>query len=479
MKTHKLNLIIIFIFTLSLYGYFIKPLDWNSASRLSLVKAIVEEKRLEIDTYQETEFKSGDVAYYNGHYYSDKAIGTSILGALVYFPISELFGLVPKELFIMVLTLLTISVPSALIAPLIYSFALRITNDKWSAFLIMLSISIGTPIFPYAGIFYGHTLAATLAFTIFYIWLRINQFRKPITYNLIRLSGFLIGFLILTEYTTVIIAIILVGYMAFITRKSQTFWNIKTILQFGLGGLIPFLLFASYNWICFGSPFSLGYANELLPGFKEVRGEGVMGIGVPDSKALLYMTIHPLVGIFTVSPILLVGLVGAIKMYKEPNWRTEFLVTMSILTLYFLAIAGVQDWWGGDAFTVRYLIPALPFFAIFMVFFNKKYNFITFCITSLSFFQMFVVSAIPYEFFGQYIRDTVQQSHIAPWNTSLFYNELLPRFLHNRLAFSWGGYFFDIKSWYFNSIILLTISSIMLYAFYITNKRHPSASSNI
>ena len=92
MNLHKINLFLVFLVTITFYGYFIRPLDYNIASRLGLVKAIVEEGNLSIDRYHEGEFFTLDKAFFNGHYYSDKAIGASLLGALVYLPIYELNG---------------------------------------------------------------------------------------------------------------------------------------------------------------------------------------------------------------------------------------------------------------------------------------------------------------------------------------------------------------------------------------------------
>ena len=175
MSFRKLEQIIIFLIALSFYGYFIRPADWNIASRLGLVKAIVEEKRLVIDSYHEGEFNTGDKAYVNGHYYSDKAIGASLLGALAYSPI---YGLVRQplhgQLFIILVTVLAISIPSALLAPLLYTTALRVVKEKWMALTIALCISLATPIFPYAGAFYGHSLAAVLAFSVFFLWMEVN-----------------------------------------------------------------------------------------------------------------------------------------------------------------------------------------------------------------------------------------------------------------------------------------------------------------
>ena len=230
MSFHKINLFIIFLIALTFYGYFIKPLDGNISSRLGLVKAIVEEKRFVIDTYHEGVLETIDKAYVNGHYYSDKAPGASLLGALVYLPIYGLIGQsLSTELFIMLVTALAISIPSAILAPLFYSLALRIVKEKWIALVIALCISLSTPIFVYGGAFYGHSLAAVLAFSIFFLWVEVRQFNAQITSNRLFLSGLLIGCMVLTEYPTLIIALILIGFMIWVVQSKQLSWNWKTM----------------------------------------------------------------------------------------------------------------------------------------------------------------------------------------------------------------------------------------------------------
>lgn len=472
LNLHKISLFIIFFITLAFYGYFIKPLDGNIASRLGLVKAIVEEKRLVIDSYHVGEFDTIDKAYVNGHYYSDKAPGASLLGALVYAPIYALVGQqMPTELFIMLVTALAISIPSALLAPLLYSVALRVVKEKWIALSIALCISLGTPIFPYAGAFYGHSLAAVLAFSIFFLWLEVNQFNARMTHNRLFLSGFLIGLMVLIEYPTLIIAIILIGYMMSVIRSKQISWDWKTVGRFLAGGAIPLITFLSYNWICFGSPLETGYANESLQEFQDVHREGLMGIGWPNPITLLYMTIHPRQGIFLQSPILLLAIGGAILMWMERKWRTEFVVVTATILVYFLAISGLKIWWGGDAFTVRHLIPVLPFFGIFLLFLPRKYNPLLLGVGLLSIFQMLVASATTYRPFDRFIREALAQGFSFSWESSFIYHRLLRRLLNNRMGFTWGHYLFELESWYLNLAIPLLTAALLLIVFYFVNRQ--------
>jgi hypothetical protein len=469
---HKINLFIIFLITFTFYGYFIKPVDGNISSRLGLVKAIVEEKRFIIDTYQAAEFETIDKAYVNGHYYSDKAPAASMLGALVYLPIYESISQsLSTELFIMLVTALAIGLPCAILAPLLYSLALRIVKEKWIALVIALSISLGTPIFVYAGAFYGHSLAAVLAFSIFLLWLEVSQFNAQVTLSRLLLSGLLIGFMVLTEYPTLIIALILIGYMIWVIRSRQIPWDWKTVGWFFAGGAIPLIIFMSYNWICFGSPLEVGYANESLSEFQAVHSEGIMGIGWPNPETLLYMTIHPMQGLFLQSPILLLSLIGGWTMLRqEKKWQTEFVVVALIILIYFLAISGLKIWWGGNAFTVRHLIPVLPFFGVFLIFLPRKYYPLLIGFGLLSFFHMLVASATTYHPFDELIRGTLAQGFNFSWNTSLLYGKLLPRLLHNNMGLTWGQTLFRLVSWYFNILLPILTAFILLVVFYFVGR---------
>jgi hypothetical protein len=471
---HKTNLVIIFLITLLFYGYFIRPGDWNIDSRFALVKAIVEEGRLTIDSY---EFETGDKAYINGHYYSDKAIGASILGALVYLPFYEINGgPLPLELFTILITFFAVSVPTALLSPMFYSLALRITGKKWLALILTLCISLTTPLFPYAGAFYGHSLAATIAFSVFFLWVEVNQFEARITPARLFASGFLIGFMIITEYTTIMIAMFLMGYIIYIALSKQMPVNSKNIGCFLVGGAIPLIVLLSYNWICFGSPLSLGYSHEYLEKYRDFHNTGIMGFSWPNAMTLLYMTIHPMQGIFLQSPILLFAIPGFVMMKWETKFRVELIFCTLTILVYFLAVSSLDWWWGGDAFAARHLIPVLPFFGMALISAAKKYLPFLISLGLVSFFQMLVASATLYHSFNIYSMKILSQPFTLSWENSLLYRELLRKLLHNTLVYSWGHYFFGLESWYFNFSIPILSAIILIIVFYFVNRRESDLS---
>ena len=63
------------------YGFFQQVPAWNEYSRYDLVRALVDQGTTRIDSYQDN---TGDKAFFQGHWYSDKAPGSALLGGPVY-----------------------------------------------------------------------------------------------------------------------------------------------------------------------------------------------------------------------------------------------------------------------------------------------------------------------------------------------------------------------------------------------------------
>lgn len=86
----QLNLLFFLIHLLA-YAYLFHFNDWNSNSRFGLTMAMLERGTLSIDAYHDSpDWQTGDKSLFNGHYYSDKAPGTSFAGALLFLPIFEI-----------------------------------------------------------------------------------------------------------------------------------------------------------------------------------------------------------------------------------------------------------------------------------------------------------------------------------------------------------------------------------------------------
>ncbi|MGC9042083.1 MAG: hypothetical protein ACP5MJ_21535, partial [Roseiflexus sp.] len=87
--------ILLFLLLLACYAYFPpRWADWNQNSRLNLTLAIVDDGSFQIDRFVAN---TGDYAKYNGHYYSDKAPGTSFLAVPVYAAVRPLLQTAPVQ----------------------------------------------------------------------------------------------------------------------------------------------------------------------------------------------------------------------------------------------------------------------------------------------------------------------------------------------------------------------------------------------
>src|SRR4029078_8754745 len=71
----------LFALVFGTYAYFYQAGGWNQNSRFDLTRAVVEQGTLSIDAFQEN---TGDKALRDGHWYTDKAPGLSLLAVPAY-----------------------------------------------------------------------------------------------------------------------------------------------------------------------------------------------------------------------------------------------------------------------------------------------------------------------------------------------------------------------------------------------------------
>jgi hypothetical protein len=146
---HVRDVLLVFVVLAFGYTYFHQDPSWNGNTRLGLTFAMVREGRVTIDSYYaRSGTKTGDTSFFNGHYYSDKAPGSSILGALMYLPFNAVERLGGFELSVGFLkhwlTVLTIGLPSALAGTLMYLLARAVVGNRLYAFIATLAIALGT-----------------------------------------------------------------------------------------------------------------------------------------------------------------------------------------------------------------------------------------------------------------------------------------------------------------------------------------------
>ncbi len=373
-----------FIFVFLLIPYiFILPrwADWNVNSRMDLVLAIADQNTLAIDAYYQN---TGDYAYYNEHFYSDKAPGSSFaalpfylafkyaggrtlaelaapriqnsaLGATLF---SEGRGLIAESVYffsaLVFVTCFTSAVPSALLGVLLYRLAQEWANSQWAALIGALAFGLATPAFAYANNLYGHQLSAFLLFGGFCTAYRVTRGKRLLFYA--ALTGLALGTALITEYPT---GLIVVGIGLYALFK----WRSPRLVAIACAaGILPLLLMAGYNWSIFQTPLPVGYLYSPL--YQDLHKQGLISLTYPKLGTLVELAFGTQRGLFLLSPFLLLAVPGFYFMARQRELRSEFLVTLWSVVSFFLFNSSSEMWQGGFAVGPRYLVPMLPFLAL-------------------------------------------------------------------------------------------------------------------
>ncbi len=249
----------LFLTFLIIYAVFARVDGWIENSRLDLTRAIVDEGRFTIDSYANN---TGDRAYYNGHYYTDKFPGASFIAVPFYFVYKNIIGvpsindnfysynLDPVYLgMVYFVIVFTSALFSALTVILIFKISKYFTKNKFHRYIVAIAYGLGTIAFSQATLFFGHPITTFFLFGSFYLIFRMKKEKKD---DNSFLAGLLSGMAFLIEPASVVV-IFGLG-MLVLSLKS---FNILIKFILGLAFIISFLFM--YNDICFDSPFSVSY----------------------------------------------------------------------------------------------------------------------------------------------------------------------------------------------------------------------------
>ncbi len=340
------------------YATLIQSFSWNQTSHYDLIRSLNVE-RTTIDQYQQN---TGDKAYYKGHFYSARAPGLALM-ALPFYDTLNLVGAEswtnahvappnhPGDEMIYLVGLWANVLPGLLLLLLVWRVADRFEPGYGAAAAVALGL--GTMVLALSTLLFSHVFSAFLGFGAFALMLRERE--GPPSAMLLAVAGLAMGYAVVSEYPLFFVAAVLGLYLLsrrdaltapLIARRAGAY------IAGGIVGIVPLLL---YNHYAFHSWTHLAYSS--IPR----QQKGFFGISLPSPKVFVTLLLDSR-GLLTISPILILGALGTVLLYKRGK-RAEALTITGICLCYVGYNSGYYLPFGGGFMGPRFLTTMLPFLA--------------------------------------------------------------------------------------------------------------------
>jgi hypothetical protein len=339
------------------YATMIQSFSWNQTSHYDLIRSLDVEKT-NIDQFQEN---TGDKVLYKGHWYSARAPGLALFELPFYDTLKGLDAekwtrsseaLRGEDEMVYLLGLWGNVLPGLLLLLLVWRVADRFEPGYGAAAAVALGL--GTMVLPLSTLLFSHVFTAFLGFAAFALMLRERD--GPPAPSLLALAGLAIGYAVGSEYPLFFVGAVLGLYL--LSRRDT--WSVRGVLTRagayiggGILGIVPLLL---YNHYAFHSWTHLAYSD--VPR----QQKGFFGIDLPSLKVLATLLLDSR-GLLTISPVLIMGAVGAVLLYRRGK-RAEALTIGGVCLCYVGYNSGYYLPFGGGFMGPRFLTTMLPFLAV-------------------------------------------------------------------------------------------------------------------
>ena len=365
-EIRRVRLLSVALFLCYAYFFYLGG-NWNVESRHAQIYALAERGTLVIDSYPFLPPGGGDAAKFEGHYYSDKLLGPSLVAVPFYLPLRHLLSAAGLDergavYFALRLTnLITNAFPSALLGGALYLFLAHLGISAGLRVWLALAYGLGTLAFPYSTLLFGHQLAAVaVGFAFMLLWLQRTEWssRRALV------AGALLGFAAISDVMGLFLALILGIYAISIAAQHGAGGGAvaRRIAPPALLALAIFSIQLIANWSSFGSPLTFPHVYHAQAAFRARHTAGLFGLHPPQLYPLYQLTVGPWRGLFYGSPVLLLSLPGLVLLGRK--FRAEAVLIAASYFAVLLIHSGYENWTTGSAYGPRYQIVALPLLLI-------------------------------------------------------------------------------------------------------------------
>lgn len=350
----------------------------------ALTQAMTEEKRVEIDTFIKWTYFT-DYATHNGHFYSDREPGVSLIGIPTYIlakalaskatlPYNGKVSHVDNDSKIQALTYLSTIMISSLGIVFAYLIGKQLKLSDLSSLFIAFSIGLGTLFWKYSFSFYREPIFASFLFfgLFYYIKSLINKKKSSLM-----LCGFFSTCSLLFDYSKFfIIPIFFLFLLIWMSKK-------KDIVFFIAGCIPPLLLIFTYNYLAFENIFTNPHLHKTYFIWMQNPSNlfraplvlstyiNLFNIGPVPKEALHFFwdkpyinyqmgaswaTINSYKGIFIQTPVLFLACFGFIEGWKK---NIKYIVPILVIAItIILVISKHTVFWSGNTYDTRYFLAA-------------------------------------------------------------------------------------------------------------------------
>lgn len=448
--------ILLFLMLWGTFAYFRQGEGWNPNTRLALTYALVERGSARIEAYwREPGMYTNDVAVVGQQVYSDKIIGTSLLGIPAFAVVhmvervrGSAFSFETRRYFT---TLFSVGLLAAAAGVVMRRVLMLICTGRprnaTGATSIVLLMFFGTQLLFYSTIFMAYLPTVFFELALLYSierWRTAEPSRAPRWFT----WGLLAGAALLCEYTALFVVAPLLIYAMFIaSRREDSELRLAALARLGVGCVLPLLPFFVYLFVVFGR-LSIPYQYEFDPMFRWFMSQGVMGTRAPRPFVLYLITVHPYRGFFFHSPYLLLVIPGFYLMLRSGRKAVPAsALGVTILAAFIVLLvfnSGYYMWWGGWSFGARIVIPALALLCVPLHFVWTSGRWVPAATLLLALPAVFVHTVV--QSVDPQVRDLNQYtpldnllypeaSHPYVWTFPVF---VLPDFLSGRLQANFG-----------------------------------------
>lgn len=340
---------------LYVFPYFPRIHSANELPRVYLVKAIVDDGTVAIDSGVKEWGPTADVSPSGGHQYSNKAPGSSFLAVPAY-AVAKAIASPGLAGSLWVCRVFAGILPMLAFLWLLWGFLERFAPDPAIRRLVLVAYALGSMAMTYSLLFYSHQLGAVCVGSAWILALDVADGRRGRPAMV--LAGALAGGALLVDYQAVFAAVpVAVLVIAKLWREPRIELA-KTVGAALAGAAVPVMALLLYHDIAFGSPFRTGY--DASESFAVYHQQGFLGITKLRAEAFWGSLFRPDNGLFVLAPWLLLALPGGYVLWRRGQ-RGVAASSAAVVIIYVLFVSSINFWRGGWGVGPRYITAMLPF----------------------------------------------------------------------------------------------------------------------